>query len=151
VIAVVDYKAGNLTSVMKALGAVGADAELTDDPAVVRSADKIVVPGVGHFAGQLRSGTHDLRQPLGQGELAQRHPVRAKRVGRQNVGAGVAVVRMNLANQLRLGKTQLVEVAIGKHVVTVELGAHGTIEDHHAVAQGLRERKGRHGGQGARD
>jgi glutamine amidotransferase len=49
-IAAVDYKAGNLTSVMKALRAVGAEAELTDDPAVVRSADKIILPGVGHFA-----------------------------------------------------------------------------------------------------
>ncbi|MFY9746031.1 MAG: imidazole glycerol phosphate synthase subunit HisH, partial [Acidobacteriaceae bacterium] len=49
-IAVVDYKAGNLTSVMKAFRAVGADAELTDDPAVVQTSDKIVLPGVGHFA-----------------------------------------------------------------------------------------------------
>jgi glutamine amidotransferase len=54
VIAVVDYKAGNLTSVMKALRAAGAepgvDPVLTDDPAVVRQADKIILPGVGHFA-----------------------------------------------------------------------------------------------------
>lgn len=49
-IAVIDYKAGNLTSVMKALRAVGAEAELTDDPAIVLSAEKIVLPGVGHFA-----------------------------------------------------------------------------------------------------
>jgi imidazole glycerol-phosphate synthase subunit HisH len=50
VIAVVDYKAGNLTSVMKALRATGADPILTDDPAIVRSAGKIILPGVGHFA-----------------------------------------------------------------------------------------------------
>lgn len=49
-IAVVDYKAGNLTSVMKAVRAVGADPELTDDPAVVLRADKIILPGVGHFS-----------------------------------------------------------------------------------------------------
>lgn len=49
-IAVVDYKAGNLTSVMKALAAVGADAVATEDPEVVRRAEKIVLPGVGHFA-----------------------------------------------------------------------------------------------------
>lgn len=49
-IAVVDYKAGNLTSVMKALAAVGADAVATEDPEVVRRAGKIVLPGVGHFA-----------------------------------------------------------------------------------------------------
>ena len=49
-IAVVDYKAGNLTSVMKSLRAVGADPVLTNDPSMVRQADKIILPGVGHFA-----------------------------------------------------------------------------------------------------
>jgi glutamine amidotransferase len=50
VIAVVDYKAGNLTSVMKSLRAVGADPTSTDDPATVLRSDKIILPGVGHFA-----------------------------------------------------------------------------------------------------
>jgi glutamine amidotransferase len=50
VIAVIDYKAGNLTSVVKALTALGADARVTDDPAVVRAAERVVLPGVGHFA-----------------------------------------------------------------------------------------------------
>lgn len=49
-IAVVDYKAGNLTSVMKSLRAAGADPVVTDDPAAVREAVKIILPGVGHFA-----------------------------------------------------------------------------------------------------
>ena len=48
-IAVVDYKAGNLTSVVKALRAVGAHVTVTEDPEVVRRAEKIVLPGVGHF------------------------------------------------------------------------------------------------------
>lgn len=48
-IAVIDYKAGNLTSVMKALAALGHAAEVTTDPAVVRQATKIILPGVGHF------------------------------------------------------------------------------------------------------
>jgi imidazole glycerol-phosphate synthase subunit HisH len=50
VIAVIDYQAGNLTSVMKALRAVGADAIATSDPAVVMCAQKLVLPGVGHFS-----------------------------------------------------------------------------------------------------
>jgi imidazole glycerol-phosphate synthase subunit HisH len=50
VIAVVDYRAGNLTSVMKALRAAGSDPILTDDPAIVLRADKLILPGVGHFA-----------------------------------------------------------------------------------------------------
>jgi glutamine amidotransferase len=48
-IAVIDYKAGNLTSVVKGLKYVGAETLVTQDPAVVRAAQKIVLPGVGHF------------------------------------------------------------------------------------------------------
>ena len=49
-IAVIDYKAGNLTSVLKALEALGAEqVQVTADPAVVSSAKKIILPGVGHF------------------------------------------------------------------------------------------------------
>jgi len=54
VIAVIDYKAGNLTSVMKALTALGAVAQVTEDPAVVRAAERVVLPGVGHFAATAR-------------------------------------------------------------------------------------------------
>ncbi len=49
-IAVIDYKAGNLTSVVKALDYLGAkEIVVTQAPEVVRTADKIVLPGVGHF------------------------------------------------------------------------------------------------------
>src|ERR1700677_4049389 len=48
-IAVIDYKAGNLTSVVKALNYLGAETLVTQDPNVVRSASKVVLPGVGHF------------------------------------------------------------------------------------------------------
>jgi glutamine amidotransferase len=54
VIAVIDYKAGNLTSVMKALTALGATAQITEDPVVVRAAERVVLPGVGHFAATAR-------------------------------------------------------------------------------------------------
>src|ERR1019366_2920297 len=48
---VIDYKAGNLTSVLKALRHLGAEPEVTDaDLAPVESAERIVLPGVGHFA-----------------------------------------------------------------------------------------------------
>jgi len=49
-IAVVDYRAGNLTSVEKALDHLRADAVVTRDPDVVAHADKIILPGVGHFS-----------------------------------------------------------------------------------------------------
>jgi glutamine amidotransferase len=48
-IAVIDYKAGNLTSVVKALTYLGAQTHVTQDAEVVRKASKIVLPGVGHF------------------------------------------------------------------------------------------------------
>jgi len=50
VIAVVDYGASNVQSVLRALRAVGETAELTADPDRVRGAERVVVPGVGHFA-----------------------------------------------------------------------------------------------------
>jgi imidazole glycerol-phosphate synthase subunit HisH len=50
-VALVDYGAGNLQSVKNALRAAGADSIIvTNDPARVRSADRIVLPGVGAFA-----------------------------------------------------------------------------------------------------
>ena len=49
-IAIVDYKAGNLTSVKKALDHLGAETIVTSDPTQVAEANKIVVPGVGNFA-----------------------------------------------------------------------------------------------------
>jgi glutamine amidotransferase len=49
-IAIVDYGAGNLVSVKKALDWLGQDCAITSDPAEVGSARKIILPGVGHFA-----------------------------------------------------------------------------------------------------
>jgi glutamine amidotransferase len=48
-IALIDYKAGNLTSVRKALGAVGAEVYTPEVPADLERARGIIVPGVGHF------------------------------------------------------------------------------------------------------
>ena len=48
-IAVLDYGIGNLRSAQKGLEKVGADAVLTDDPALVGAASGVVLPGVGAF------------------------------------------------------------------------------------------------------
>ena len=48
-VAVIDYGAGNLTSVLKGLRAAGAAPVITADAAVVARAAAIVIPGVGHF------------------------------------------------------------------------------------------------------
>src|SRR5215472_7976674 len=58
-IAVIDYKAGNLTSVVKALRYLGAqDIVVTQAPKDVLRADRVVLPGVGHF--QATQLLHDL-------------------------------------------------------------------------------------------
>lgn len=49
-IALIDYKAGNLTSVRKALAAVGAEVYTPEVASDLADAQGIIVPGVGHFA-----------------------------------------------------------------------------------------------------
>jgi imidazole glycerol-phosphate synthase subunit HisH len=57
-IALIDYGIGNLRSVEKALQAVGGQIRLTEDPAVILQATKVVLPGVGAFG----DGMAGLRQ-----------------------------------------------------------------------------------------
>ena len=49
-IGIIDYGVGNLRSVEKAFSAQGIDAEVSSDEALLRAADKLVLPGVGAFA-----------------------------------------------------------------------------------------------------
>lgn len=49
-IAIVDYKAGNLTSVKLALEYLGVDCEITRDPDVIRGAERVIFPGDGAAA-----------------------------------------------------------------------------------------------------
>jgi glutamine amidotransferase len=54
-VTMIDYKAGNLTSVLKALRHLGADPQVTDgDLSLVENAERIVLPGVGHFSATRR-------------------------------------------------------------------------------------------------
>ena len=48
-IAIIDYGAGNIFSVKNALSFLGIDAELTNDKELIKSADSIILPGVGAF------------------------------------------------------------------------------------------------------
>ena len=49
-IAIIDYGVGNLFSLRSSLRAIGAQAEVTGDAAVLEKADKLILPGVGAFA-----------------------------------------------------------------------------------------------------
>lgn len=48
-IRIIDYGVGNLFSLRSSLRAIGIDADYTGDPAEIRKADKLILPGVGAF------------------------------------------------------------------------------------------------------
>lgn len=48
-IAIIDYSVGNLFSLKSSFAAIGADTVVTGDPAIIHSAEKLVLPGVGAF------------------------------------------------------------------------------------------------------
>lgn len=54
-IAIIDYGAGNLQSVKKAFDFIGAESVITNDPKIILSADKILLPGVGSFGDAMDS------------------------------------------------------------------------------------------------
>jgi len=60
-IAIVDYGAGNLASVKKAVEWLGVECVVTPDPEQVKSASKIILPGVGHFSSTAALGRLGLR------------------------------------------------------------------------------------------
>lgn len=63
-IAIVDYGAGNLVSVKKALDALGQGCAITSDPKQVARAEKVILPGVGHFAATEALGRLGLREAI---------------------------------------------------------------------------------------
>lgn len=54
-VAIVDYDAGNLMSVHRACREVGLDPEISSDPDVVRTAERVIFPGVGAAGSAMRS------------------------------------------------------------------------------------------------
>lgn len=81
-IAIIDYKAGNLASVKKALDHVGADAVVTDDPTVASRAQKLILPGVGHFGATTELSRRGLRRVI-QESIASGKPFLGICVGMQ--------------------------------------------------------------------
>lgn len=59
-VAIIDYRAGNLTSVRLAFEALNAEAEITDSPEKILSAERVVFPGVGAAAAAMDI-LHDLK------------------------------------------------------------------------------------------
>lgn len=88
-VTVIDYKAGNLTSVVKALRHLGANVAVTDDPKPLASAERIILPGVGHFAATRRLDETGLTAAI-RDAIARRVPFLGICVGMQWLYAGSA-------------------------------------------------------------
>jgi imidazole glycerol-phosphate synthase subunit HisH len=75
-VAIVDYGMGNLHSVKRRLERIGVEARLTSDPEVVLTAEKLLLPGVGHF-GKAMEHLHDLGlvSSLSEAVLNRRTPI----------------------------------------------------------------------------
>lgn len=87
-VTVIDYKAGNLTSVLKALRYLGAEADVTDgDLGLVETAERIVLPGVGHFAATERLDSTGLTSAI-RAAIASGIPFLGICVGMQWLFAG---------------------------------------------------------------
>jgi glutamine amidotransferase len=63
-IAIVDYGAGNLVSVKKALDWLGQECVITERPGDVAKASKIVLPGVGHYASTATLARYGLKNVI---------------------------------------------------------------------------------------
>lgn len=88
-IAIIDYGVGNIFSLYSSFGYIGAEAVLTCDPAVIREADKIVLPGVGAFG--------DAAEKLRKSGLAD--------VVTEQAGAGKPLLGICLGMQLLFEKS----------------------------------------------
>jgi len=105
VIGIVDYGMGNRRSVEKALERVGADVRLTDDHAVLRAADGLVLPGVGAFPEAMRR-----LRATGLDELV-----------RDRALASVPVIGLCLGMQLLLERSEEHEGAEGLGLIPGEV------------------------------
>lgn len=82
-IAVLDYGAGNLRSMEKALVRAGADAFVTSSAQQARRADALVVPGVGHFGQCVRQFQQEGLEDLARDWVAEGRPLLGVCVGMQ--------------------------------------------------------------------
>jgi len=86
-IAIVDYGMGNLRSIANMLHHIGAPAEITGDLDAIRSAERLILPGVGSFAAGMQNiEERGLRSVLEERVLEARVPVLGICLGMQLLG-----------------------------------------------------------------
>ena len=88
-IAIIDYGVGNLFSLKSSFAAIGAEAVVTADPAVIDAADRIILPGVGAF--------EDAARKLRESGMAD--------VVRQQAASGKPIMGICLGMQLLFDKS----------------------------------------------
>lgn len=75
-VAVIDYGMGNIGSICKMLRVVGAEPVVTADPSAIAAADRILLPGVGHFDRAMSNlNALGLVEPLRRMVLHERKPL----------------------------------------------------------------------------
>lgn len=88
-VVIVNYGVGNLSSVQNMLRKAGAQATISSDPGEILAADKLLLPGVGHFDyGMKMLNQSGLREALDRFALELRRPVLGICLGSQILGRG---------------------------------------------------------------
>ena len=75
-IVIVDYKMGNIHSVARKLKMLGVNYEISNNPDTIKQADKLILPGVGHFGkAMLQLEESNLISVLNDVVLIQKKPI----------------------------------------------------------------------------
>ena len=90
-----------------------------------------------HLARELDSGLVDCGGLFGEAELHELGAVRAVGIGREDLGSGVEVRRVDGADHVGPREAEVFERDVDEEVPPVYFGAHRAVEDHDAVVQGI--------------
>lgn len=86
---IADYGVGNLASVCNMLRKIGVEARVSGKPADILQADRVILPGVGHFDhGMKMLNESGLREALDEYALIRRRPILGICLGAQILGRG---------------------------------------------------------------
>src|ERR1035437_377210 len=94
VIVIIDYGMGNIRSIMNKIHRAGFEALVSYDQETIKSADKIILPGVGHFSnGMKRLRERNVIELLNEKVLVEKTPILGICLGMQLPRIGVFSTR----------------------------------------------------------